>query len=117
MDFSISATAAVGQVESPRVARPPACKQQDALVERAEATDISPPQEAQDVQRAAQRLNDALQMFNRDLKVSIHEDGQIVVRVTDPSNGEVIRQIPSERLLEVEENLDKIVGLFVNDTA
>jgi len=117
MDFAISATPAIRPVERSRVDRPPASTLQDALVERVEASEVKPPSKAPDVQRAAQRLNDALQMFNRDLKVSIHEDGQMVVRITDPSNGEVIRQIPSERLLEVEESLDKIVGLFVNDTA
>ena len=117
MDLAISATPAIRPVERPRVDRPPASTLQDALVERVEAREVKPTPNAPEVRRAAQRLNDALQMFNRDLKISIHEDGQMVVRITDPSNGEVIRQIPSERLLEVEENLDKIVGLFVNDTA
>ena len=35
----------------------------------------------------------------------------------DPVTGDVVRQIPPERILEVEEHLDKIVGLFVNDQA
>ncbi|MGA1198531.1 MAG: flagellar protein FlaG, partial [Candidatus Latescibacterota bacterium] len=62
-------------------------------------------------------LSKALQAFDKDLNISFHDDGKVVVRVTDPKTGDVIRQIPTERVLEVEESLDKIVGLFVNDTA
>ena len=69
------------------------------------------------LEKAAERLNKALQAFDRDLNISFHDDGQVVVRVTDPQTGDVIRQIPPERVLEVAESLDKIVGLFVNDTA
>ena len=70
---------------------------------------------ARDVHRAAERLNIALQEFNRDLSISVHKDtGIMVVKVTD-SNGEVIRQMPPEQLLQAEVNIEKIVGLFVND--
>jgi len=70
-----------------------------------------------DLEQAADRLNQALQAFDRDLAISILDDGKVVVRVTDPATGDVVRQIPPERVLEVEEHLDKIVGLFVNDQA
>ncbi len=71
-----------------------------------------------EVQKAADRLNQALESLNRDLAISVHEDsGLLVVKVTDPATGEVIRQIPAQQVLEVEENIDTIVGLFVNDVA
>ena len=41
----------------------------------------------------------------------------MIVEVTDPGTGEVVRQIPAEQVLEVEESIDKIVGLFINDIA
>ena len=64
----------------------------------------------------AERLNDALQTFNRDLNISIHEDtGRLLVQVTDPRTGDVVRQIPPEQLLEAEVSISKIIGLFVND--
>ncbi len=71
----------------------------------------------QKLEKVAERLNKALQAFDRDLNISLHDDGTVVVRVTDPKTGDVIRQMPLERVLEVEESLNKIVGLFVNDTA
>jgi len=71
-----------------------------------------------EVQEAADRLNQVLDSINRDLAISVHENtGKLVVEVTDPGTGEVLRQIPAEQVLEVEESIDKIVGLFVNDTA
>ena len=71
-----------------------------------------------EVQAAADRLNQALDSLNRDLAISVHEgSGLLVVKVTDPGTGEVVRQIPAEQVLEVQESIDKIVGLFVNDTA
>jgi len=71
-----------------------------------------------DVKRAADRINEALQGLNRDLAISVHGDsGVLMVEVSDPTTGDVIRQIPPEQLLEVEESIDKIIGLFVNDTA
>ena len=72
--------------------------------------------EAKAVERAADRLNEALQTFNRDLAISVDQDsGKLLVRVTDPGTGDVIRQIPPEQLLEAEVSIDKIIGLFVDD--
>ena len=72
--------------------------------------------EAREVQRAAERLSEALQEFNGDLSISVHQDtGSMVVKVTGP-NGDVVRQMPSEQLLDAQINIDKIIGLFVNDT-
>jgi flagellar protein FlaG len=76
------------------------------------------PPDAEAVRQAAGRLNEALRALDRDLAISIHEEsGRMIVEVTDPTTGEVVRQIPPERVVEVEESIDKIVGLFVNDTA
>ncbi len=70
---------------------------------------------ASKVYKAAERLNEALQEFDQDLNISIHQDtGQMVVQVKD-SSGKVIRQVPTEQLLEAEVNIDKIIGLFVDN--
>ena len=84
---------------------------------RAPESQQAPPSRVE-VQAAADRLNQALDSLNRDLAISVHEDsGLLVVKVTDPGTGEVVRQIPAEQVLEVQESIDKIVGLFVNDIA
>ena len=118
MELTINTVSSLRQVERSRVDEPsPASKQQDVLVERAGEDRMKRVPEAQEVHRAAERLNEALKTFNRNLAVSVQEDGKMVVQVTDPLTGDVIRQIPPEQILEVEENLDNIVGLFVNDIA
>jgi flagellar protein FlaG len=82
-----------------------------------EESHLAPPSRVE-VKEAADRLNQALDSINRDLAISVHEDsGKLIVEVTDPGTGEVVRQIPAEQVLEVEESIDKIVGLFVNDIA
>jgi len=121
MELTISATTALRSVEKPRVDRSPASKQQDVLVDLADVNASAQKGNSKisvrKLEGAAERLNHALQAFDRDLAISIHDNGQVVVRVTDPKTGDVIREIPPERVLEVEENLDQIVGLFVNDQA
>ena len=72
----------------------------------------------EEVGRAAERINGALDALNRNLKVSVHKDtGQLVVRVTDPDSGKLIRQLPPEQMLDAEVNIKKVIGLFVDDKA
>ena len=101
----------------------PASERREVRAERADveqskkAPDARKAPDAKEVARAAERLNVALQEFERDLSISVHEGtGQMVVQVTD-GRGDVIRQIPPEQVLTAEVNIDKIVGLFVNDQA
>ena len=122
MEFAIQATTSVqSSAERVHLKNSPSSTQQDVVVDRTERKASPPPKEkvmdVQKLEKAAERLSKALQAFDKDLNISFHDDGKVVVRVTDPKTGDVIRQIPTERVLEVEESLDKIVGLFVNDTA
>ncbi len=71
----------------------------------------------EEVGRAAEQVNYALDALNRNLKVSVHKDtGHLIVRVTDPKSGELIRQLPPEQLLDAEVNIKKVIGLFVDET-
>lgn len=116
MELTINAATTVFMPkDGARVEHSQAAKtQEDRAVEKVEAKKEP---EIGDLERATDRLNQALQTFDRDLAISIADDGKVVVRVTDPTTGDVVRQIPPERVLEVEEHLDQIVGLFVNDQA
>lgn len=52
------------------------------------------------------------------LDFSIDDDtGKTVVRVTDAETGEMIRQIPSEELLELARSLDRMQGLMLQEKA
>lgn len=43
--------------------------------------------------------------------------GQMLVKVIDPSNNELIRQIPSEEMLAISRALDRMQGLLVKSQA
>lgn len=116
MELSINVAAAFRPMEHVRVDRSPAIRKPQDRTD-APAQPKTPAHDDKKISAAVERLNKALQAFDRDLAISIHDNGKIVVRVTDPKTGDVIRQIPPERILEVEESLNKIVGLFVNDHA
>ena len=117
MDTELSALPSVAPRETQRVedsSRASDRSNEEARVQKDHAT---PPSRVE-VKAAADRLNQALESINRDLAISVHEDsGKLIVEVTDPETGEVVRQIPAEQVLEAEESIDKIVGLFVNDIA
>ena len=52
------------------------------------------------------QLNDSLQNVQRNLEFSIDKDvGKIVINVKDKDTDEVVRQIPSEEVLELAKNL------------
>jgi len=60
---------------------------------------------------------DAVQKFldrlNVRLVFSIHkETGEVVVKVVDPKTNKVIRQIPPEELLKLQEKLDELLGIL-----
>ena len=94
-----------------------ASKRQEAHVEHADVNQVKQEPDTGDVQRTAGRLNKALEASNRNLAISVHDDtGKMIVRVTDPTTGDVIRQIPPEQLLEAEVNINEIIGLFVNNS-
>ena len=119
MDTAINALQSVALRPQRADRSAPASERQDERETRSsEGHQLSRPVEAPEVKEAASRLNKALEALNRDLAISVHEDsGKLIVEVTDPGTGEIVRQIPPERVLEVEESIDNIVGLFVNDMA
>jgi flagellar protein FlaG len=48
------------------------------------------------------------------LKIEIDGDtDRIVVKVLDDKSGEVIRQIPSQEMIEIAKRLDAMQGIFV----
>ena len=64
-----------------------------------------------------QALHSYSEASRRDLKFHIHEEtGQIFVQVIAKEDGRVIREIPSEALLNLEARIDEMTGvLFSND--
>lgn len=65
------------------------------------------------VEVAAVALKEFAQSVQRDLDFRVDDgSGQVVVKVTDSTSGDVIRQIPSEEALQLAENLSDIRSLL-----
>jgi flagellar protein FlaG len=58
-------------------------------------------------------LHSYSESVQRGLKFHIHEDtGQVVVQVIAKEDGRVIREIPSEELLDLEARIDEMTGVL-----
>lgn len=72
----------------------------------------------EDVDQAVQKINETMQTFSQKLEFSVDKETEaFVVKVVDKETKEVIRQIPSEELLNIAKALDKLQGLFIKDQA
>ena len=67
-------------------------------------------------EQLAAGLTTALEQVDGDFSVSVDRDtGMIVVRITDVATGEIVKQIPPQELMDADLNMEKIVGLLVDD--
>lgn len=65
------------------------------------------------VEDAVASIQEFVQSVKRDLNFAVDDgSGQVVVKVTDPSSGDLIRQIPSEEALQLAENLTEVRSLL-----
>lgn len=65
------------------------------------------------LEEAVAGMQEATQAMQRNLNFSIDDStGRMVVKVTDSSSGEVIRQMPSEEALRLAESLDEMRSLL-----
>ena len=88
------------------------------LPEQPQAQAIS----AEKLQEVVAQLNDHVQMVQRDLQFSVDDaSGKTVIRVVNSETAELVRQIPSEEVLQIsrslKEQVDGITGLIVQTSA
>lgn len=82
-----------------------------SATERSEKTE---PDMRKQVERAVDDVQRFVQTMNNGLQFSIDDDsGRTVVKVVDKQTDEVLRQIPSEEMLDIARALGKLKGLLV----
>ncbi|KJV05955.1 hypothetical protein VZ94_14535 [Methylocucumis oryzae] len=70
------------------------------------------------VDQAVKNINDFFQMSRRTMQFSVSENtGKMVIEIKDETTGELIRQIPSEEILQLEKKLDEVQGLLFSRKA
>ncbi|GAC34402.1 flagellar protein FlaG [Paraglaciecola polaris] len=90
----------------------------DTLIEQQESEAID-----RAVEDALSQINDFVQSKSRQLNFSVDDDsGRQVIKVTDASSGDIIRQIPTEdvlklsaRIQELQSDVGSSVGLFFDN--
>ena len=84
------------------------------------------PQQAQDSQaasaanldKALQEIETAVQAKANNLQFSVDDStGKTVVKVIDSSTGDTIRQFPSEEVLSIARNIERMKGFLLKDSA
>lgn len=75
----------------------------------------SPQPSPDEVEKALQAIREKIQpVVNNDLQFSVDRgSGDIVIRVIDGKTGDLVRQIPSEEVLAIARDLDRVQGLFL----
>lgn len=127
----ISGSTSILPTATPRTVSPPATTKAPAPATNGNGADKAaaatafdskdPPQGTSDsgeVQGAAKQIEQFIHTVAQNLQFKIDDDsGQIVVRLVDNETQKVIRQIPSEEMLEIAKTLDKLKGLLISGKA
>lgn len=87
-------------------------------VSATERSDKTEPDMRKQVEKAVDEVQRFVETMNNSLQFSIDDDsGRTVVKVVDKQTDEVLRQIPSEEMLDIARALGKLKGLLVEQTA
>lgn len=71
-----------------------------------------------DIKRAVKAANRALEASASGIEFSIdHDSGKTVVRITDKQTHQVIRQIPSQEMIEIARAIDRLQGNLLDQIA
>jgi flagellar protein FlaG len=102
---------------TPRAVAP----QRDAVTAEAPPKASPPPEQPsqEQVKKAVEEIRkNVSQAASSNLQFAIDdESGQTIVRVTDRQTGELIRQIPSEEMVELAKSLDRMQGMLLRQQA
>lgn len=66
---------------------------------------------------AVERMNRAVEAFDRSLEFEVSHENRIVIKVIDKSSGEIIRQIPPEEFMNIFKRMDETLGLLIDRKA
>jgi flagellar protein FlaG len=81
--------------------------------------DIPKPVNPDEIRAASLRLKQVIEAASgQQLEFNVDEDSrELLVKVMDQKTGEVIRQIPSQEILELEKRIHDMIGVVLNKQA
>lgn len=104
-----------GRSESRAVSARALLRPVSAAVEAAQARRT---EQSAAVDDAVARINDFVQVVQRDLRFSVDDTtGRTVVKVIDAETDQMVRQIPADEILAIAENLQELQGVLFRGEA
>lgn len=91
---------------------------EDRAVLFKDASDVKRDIPPKELEKVASEIQIHLKRLNTELRLEVDSRSKkVVVKIIDPDNGQVIRQVPSEEMLEISKRMDEIIGvLFKTET-
>jgi len=91
-------------------------RMEHSQLEAKKSTEEQTKDQEQQVIKAIEKANKHIKTFDRKLEFSIHEaTKQIMVKVIDTEDDTTIREIPSEKILDMVANLWEMAGILVDE--
>jgi flagellar protein FlaG len=83
-------------------------------VQHTESADNKSTVDRKAIEKTIAKIREAIGPSNTSLKIEIDTDtDRIIVKVLDDQSGEIIRQIPSQEMVEIAKRLDTMQGVFI----
>lgn len=64
--------------------------------------------------KVVEQVNKVLEAFTHSLRFEVTDTHRIIIRVVDTTSGEVVREIPPEKLMDTFNRLEDLVGLLLD---
>ena len=88
--------------------------QRPAQATHIDATPETSPADRKTIEDAITKIRESIGPAHSSLKIEIDPDTDgIVVKILDDQSGELIRQIPSQEMVEIAKRLDAMQGIFI----
>ncbi len=70
------------------------------------------------IQQAVDKMNKTMETHSTELRFKLHEkSGEYIVKIVDPKDNSVIKEIPPEKILDMVAYFKKLIGLVVDKFA
>lgn len=67
--------------------------------------------------KVVDKMNETAQLFNNTLRFEMTQDNRVKIRVIDSNTGQLVREIPPEKLMETFARLEDVVGVLLDQRA
>ncbi|OPX94330.1 MAG: flagellar protein FlaG [Pelotomaculum sp. PtaB.Bin104] len=68
------------------------------------------------LEQAVEKLNKMAELFDFKLQFRVHKETQrIISKVIEPDSGKVLKEIPSEKILDMISKLEEMAGLIIDE--